>query len=81
VVAIAFQGGSERWKLVFIHRLYSYNHLSMDPHTTRGGPYHFQRIGEFKMHWTVGAFVIVLVAFLAGAWVCKTYPGSIPYVS
>lgn len=33
------------------------------------------------MHWTVGAFVIVLVAFLAGAWVCKTYPGSIPYVS
>jgi hypothetical protein len=32
------------------------------------------------MHWTIGAFVIVIVAFLAGVFVQKSYPGTIPVI-
>lgn len=32
------------------------------------------------MHWSIGLIVLVIVAFLAGSWVSKTYPGVIPVV-
>ena len=32
------------------------------------------------MHWTIGAIVIVVLAFLAGAWFNKAYPGIIPVI-
>ena len=33
------------------------------------------------MHWTLGAFVIVIIAFAAGVWFQKAYPGKIPLIS
>lgn len=33
------------------------------------------------MHWSLGAIIIVLVAFAAGGYVAKNYPGSIPVVT
>lgn len=33
------------------------------------------------MHWTLGLVVLLVMAFLLGSWVCKTYPGFIPVVS
>lgn len=32
------------------------------------------------MHWTVTAFVIVVVAFAAGVFFQKTYPGTVPLI-
>lgn len=33
------------------------------------------------MHWSLGLIAVVVVAFLAGAWYCKAYPNTIPYVT
>lgn len=33
------------------------------------------------MHWTIGFVVTLLVAFAVGAYVCKTWPGSIPVIT
>lgn len=32
------------------------------------------------MHWSIGAILIILVAFVAGAWFNKNYPGVLPLV-
>lgn len=33
------------------------------------------------MHWTIGGILVMLVVFAAGAYVAKSYPGSIPYIT
>ena len=33
------------------------------------------------MHWSIPAILLVLVAFAAGAWFSKNYPGTIPVVT
>lgn len=33
------------------------------------------------MHWSISFIVVIVVAFLAGAWYCKSYPATIPFVT
>ncbi len=33
------------------------------------------------MHWTLATIVIIIVAFAAGAWFSKSYPGTIPVIT
>lgn len=33
------------------------------------------------MHWSIGAIVIVVIAFAIGAWYAKSYPGTIPVIT
>ena len=33
------------------------------------------------MQWSIGLILIIVIAFVAGAWYSKTYPGTIPVVT
>lgn len=33
------------------------------------------------IHWSMSLIVVVVIAFLAGAWYCKKYPNTLPYVT
>lgn len=33
------------------------------------------------MHWSIGAIIVVVLAFVAGSYVAKKYPGTIPYIN
>lgn len=32
------------------------------------------------MHWSIGLLVVLLIAFLGGVWLQKSYPGVVPVV-